>query len=272
VCSSDLEFLSALVSKDTQAIEPHIQLAELLLQLGQTDKAEQHIGLLLNKPVADKDHEKLLLTQARLKVAKNKQDEALVLLQALFKKNPANLMGRNLQAQILVNQGRNGEALAAIDEAIASSELPEFRMVQAQLLIKQKEYKAAEISLIRMRQLAPESDMAVLILSSIALLQNDTSKAEAVLREFLSAYPDALRVGHALGKILVQEERIAEAIIVYRDLSNRSGENPEILKTLGMLYFRYKDFEKSEQIFRKLYQQKADDYNSFYLAASLETA
>ena len=28
------EFLTALVSKDTQAIEPHIQLAELLLQLG----------------------------------------------------------------------------------------------------------------------------------------------------------------------------------------------------------------------------------------------
>lgn len=265
------EFLTALVAKDPQAVEPHIQLAELLLQLGRGDDAEQQIALLLKKPVAKGDQEKLLLTQARLKVSKDEMDHALQLLQELFSINPVNLPGRNLQAQILSTQGRIDDALAAIGDAIRSEERPEFLLLQAQLLIKKKEYKTAEISLMRMRRLAPDSDMAVLILSSIALLENNPSKAETVLREFLSSYPDALRVGHALGKILVQEERIAEAIIVYRDLSNRSGENPDILKTLGMLYFRYKDFEKSEQIFRKLYQERADDYSRFYLAASLET-
>lgn len=265
-----VRFLTALIEKEPEAIEPHIQLTSLLLQLGKTEEAERHIALLLNKELKKEDLEQLLLTQARMKVAKNKQDEALPLLDKLFKENPANLPGRDLQARILSSQSRYAEALAAINTAILSEELPEFRLLQAQLFLKQEDNKAARASLQRMRLLAPENDTAVLLLSNIALQDNDTNRAEKELRDFLNAYPDAIRVGHALGKVLIQQERIAEAILIYRDLANQSGQNPEILKTLGMLYFRYKDFEKSEATFRKLHQNNPDDQSRFYLAASLE--
>ncbi|NWF36295.1 tetratricopeptide repeat protein [Mariprofundus sp. KV] len=263
-------FLTALVEKEPEAIEPQIQLTSLLLQLGKTEEAERHIALLLKKELKKEDLEQLLLTQARMKVAKNKQDEALPLLDQLFKENPANLSGRDLQARILSGQSRYAEALAAIDVAIRSEELPEFRLLQAQLFLKQEDSKAARVSLQRMRLLAPENDTAVLLLSNISLQDNDTDRAEKELRDFLNAYPDAIRVGHALGKLLIQENRIAEAILIYRDLANQSGQNPEILKTLGILYFRYKDFEKSEATFKKLNQNSPDDQSRFYLAASLE--
>ena len=265
-----VEFLTGLVEKDPQAIEPHIQLTGLLLQLGKSEAAEKHIEVLLNKQVKKDDLEKLLLTQARLKVSKNQQDEALLLLQKLFIENPANLPGRDLQARILSGQKRYREALTAINDAILVDELPEFRLLQAQLLLKQKESKAAVIALQRMRLLAPENDTPVLLLSTIALQDKDSAKAESLLRDFLNAQPQAIRVGHTLGKLLIQENRVAEAIIIYRDLVNQSGQNAEIMKTLGMLYFRYKDFEKSEATFRKLHQSSPDDQSRFYLAASLE--
>ncbi|NWF37885.1 tetratricopeptide repeat protein [Mariprofundus sp. NF] len=265
-----VKFLTSLVEKDPEAIEPQIQLTSLLLQLGKSDDAEKQIALLLKKELKKDDLERLLLTQARMKVSKNLQDEALALLDELFKENPANLPGRDLQARILSGQKRFDEALTAINEAILIEELPEFRLLQAQLLLKQNDSKAARVSLQRMRLLAPENDTAVLLLSSIALNEDDSNSAEKELRDFLNAYPHAIRVGHALGKVLIEENRIAEAIMIYRDLVNQSGQNPEILKTLGMLYFRYKDFEKSEATFRKLHQNSPDDQSRFYLAASLE--
>ena len=264
------QLLSALVIKDPDSIVPHIQLAELLLQLGRAEEAEKQIALLLKKPLQKSDHEKLLLTQARLSVSQNQQKRALELLDELFKENPVNLPGRELQALILSDQKRLAEALAAIDEAILIEELAEFRLLQAQLLLKKNEKKAAEVALQRVRKLVPDNDTAVLMQSSIALQENDRAKAEAVLRDFLNAHPNALRVGHSLGKLMVQDNRIAEAIIVYRDIASRAGDNPEILKTLGMLYFRYKEFEKSEETFRKLLNIQPDDYNRYFLAASLE--
>ncbi|ATX81372.1 Tetratricopeptide repeat-containing protein [Mariprofundus ferrinatatus] len=264
------EFLTALVVRDPDSIEPHVQLAGLLLQLDRSDEAEMQIETLLKKPLQEGDHEKLLITQARLKVGSNKQEEALQLLDALFEKNPVHIQGRDLQARILADQNRLDDALAAIDKAILIEELPQFRLLQAQLLLKQQEYRAAEISLNRLRKLAPENDAAVLMLSNIALKENKLAKAEKILRDFLQANPDAILVGHALGKVMIQDKRIPEAIMVYRDLASRTGDNPEILRTLGMLYFRYHDFEKAEQTFRKLYQGNPDDESRFYLASSLE--
>ncbi|ATX80337.1 putative conserved protein HemY, contains two TPR repeats [Mariprofundus aestuarium] len=264
------QLLSALVTKDPDSIVPHIQLAELLLQLGHTEEAEKQIALLLKKNLQKDDHEKLLLSQARLSVSKNEQARALELLDELFKENPINLRGRELQALILSDQNRLAEALTAINESIQVEEIAELRLLQAQLLLKQHENRAAEVALQRIRKLVPDNDTAVLMQSSIALQENDRGKAEELLRDFLNEYPNAMRVGHALGKIMVQDNRIAEAIIIYRDIASRSGDSPEILKTLGMLYFRYNDFEGAEQTFRKLLNTQPDDHNRFFLAASLE--
>lgn len=264
------KFLSVLIEKDPKAIAPHIQLTSLLLQLGDTDGAEKQIELLLHKQVEKGDMENLLLTQARLKTAKDQISEALLQLNKLFEINPIHLHGRDLQARILSGQNRTDEALTAINSAILHAELPEFRLLQAQLFLKQNQLKDAEISLLRIRKLAPDNDKAVILLSTIALQQKDNSKAESILRDFYNEFPNALRVGHALGKVIMQEKRFAEAIIIYRDLVSRSGNNPEMLKTLGMLYFSYKDFSRSEKTFRKLHQIKTDDVSRFYLAASLE--
>ena len=58
--------------------------------------------------------------------------------------------------------------------------------------------------------------------------------------------------------------------MVYRDIANRSGNNPEILRQLGMLYFQHKDYAEAESIFRTLVDVRPDDMSRFYLAASME--
>ncbi len=266
-----IELLSALVEKEPSAMTPHLQLAALLLQTGRPVDAEQHIAELSKAPTLSAEQlEQLKLTQIRMLVTQGNMDQALSSLDAFLKTRPAHVMAREIQVRILANQNRVDEALAAINQAIAADELPELRLLQAQLLLKKNDLMAARVSLKRMLMLEPESDTAAIMLSGIALKENRAEDAENILRQFLLPYPQAMRVSHALGKMLTEQNRIAEAILIYRDADTQSGGNPDILRSLGMLYFRHQDFEKAEEIFSRLLQAEPTDQTRFYYATSLE--
>ncbi|GAV19705.1 tetratricopeptide repeat protein [Mariprofundus micogutta] len=267
-----IELLSALVEKDATAITPRIQLAALLLQSGRQADAEQHVTDLLVEPALSAEQfEQLKLTQIKMLVAKNKMDLALTELDGFLKTRPAHLAAREIQARIFANQDRLDEALTAMDAAIAAEELPEFRLLQAQLLLKNNDLMAARVSLRRMLKLEPASDTAAIMLSGIALKENKADQAEDILRQFLANYPEAVRISHVLGQLLLEQNRIAEAILIYRDAEVASGGgNPDILRSLGMLYFRHQDFGKAEETFSKLVELVPTDQSRFYYATSLE--
>jgi len=266
-----IKLLTVLVKKDPMAITPHIQLAGLLLQTGDKTAAKEHITILLAQPSLKPEQFELLeLSRIRLLISNNHVDKALSALNTFLKTRPGHVAARDIQARLLANQNRIDEALDAIHEAILAEERPEFRLLQAQLLLKKKRTAAARISLNRMMMLEPASDTAVIMLSGIALNENNQEKAEELLKQFLTAYPEAIRVSHALGKILISQNRIAEAILIYRDADTHSGGNPDVLKSLGLLYFRHKDSEKAEETFHRLLQTHPTDNSRFYYATSLE--
>jgi len=266
-----IQLLTALVKKDPTAISPHIQLAGLLLQTGNKVEAEKHISSLLLQPSLKPEQFELLeLSRIRLLASKQEMDPALTALQTFLKTRPAHIAARDLQVRLLANQNRISDALSAIQEAILAEERPEFRLLQAQLLLKQNNTAAARISLKRIVMLDPSSDTAVIMLSGIDLKENRAEEAENTLRKFLSSYPDAIRVSHALGKVLIEQNRIAEAILVYRNAETHADGNPEILKSLGMLYYRHKDLEKAEATFLRLLKAHPTDSSRFYYATSLE--
>lgn len=266
-----IEFLEALVKKDPKAIEPHIQLTELLLEFNKPDKAAVHLDALLEAPgLASDQHLRLQLLRIRLYLEQNQTDKALQATNNFLKTHPTHIMGRNIQAKILSSEKRFNEALAAIDEAIRIKERPEFRLLQAQLLIKSGDIITARKSLRRMLQMAPDNEAPVLLLSVLAIKSNHAKKAEKILRTFISGHPDSLRINLALGKLLIQQQRLFDAIMTYRDIDRISANNPDILRQLGMLYFQNKNYAEAEKTFRQLVGIRPDDMNRFYLAASLE--
>ncbi len=266
-----VELLTALIKKDPDAIDPHLQLITLLLASGQTDQASTHMDALLSsKKMTAGQLEKLQLARIRLFLAQGQPEQALQGIADFLKRHPAHISGRDLQARILSSEKRYDEALAAIAEAIRAKELPEFRLLQAQLMIKKGDIMAARISLVRMQKLAPDFEEPVLMLSMLAIKEKHIQEAEQILRDFIAGHPDSLRINLALGKLLIQEKRLFDAIMVYRDIATRSGNNPEILRQLGMLYFQHKDYAEAESTFRTLVDVRPDDMSRFYLAASME--
>jgi len=266
-----IQLLTALVKKDPQAITPHIQLAGLLLQTGNRIEAKKHITALLAQPSLKPEQFELLeLSRIRLLVSNQHEDQALDALQAFLKTRPAHVAARDIQARLLANQNRIDDALNALEVAILTEERPEFRLLQAQLLLKKNDLIAARIALKRMLMLDPANDTATIMLSGIALKEERTEAAENLLRQFIASYPDAIRASHALGKILIEQNRIAEAILVYRDADAQSNGNPDILKSLGMLYYRFKELDKAEETFLRLLQTHPTDSSRFFYATSLE--
>jgi len=266
-----IELLTALVKKDPDAIDPQLQLTTLLMASGQADKATRHMeALLASKKLTSEQQEQLQLARIRLFLAQGRVEMALEGINSFLKTRPAHIVARNIQVRILSSENRYDEAMAAIADAIRVKELPEFRLLQAQLMIKNGDIMAAKISLIRMQKLAPNLEAPVLMLSVLAIKNKHIDEAEKLLRDFVARHPESLRVNLALGKLLIQQKRLFDAIMVYRDIANRSGNNPDILRQLGMLYFQHKDYAEAEATFRNLVDVRPDDMSRFYLAASME--
>jgi len=266
-----IELLSALLKKDPSAIKPRFQLLELLLNAGQYNQAKQHVSeLLQTDDLSVEKRNRLKLDLIRIQAAQGQPDAALLGIENFLNTHTKNLHAHTLKIKLLVSQKHYDEALAALDKAIQIKELAEFRLLQAQLLIKKKQILAAKKSLVRMQALAPHHETPILLLSSIAFKEGNTKHAESLLHNFLSQQPASPRISHALAQLLLKDKRPVEAILVYRNAAKYSNNHPDILRALGMLYLHHNDYVDAEKTFRQLLELKPDDNSRFYLAASLE--
>ncbi|HKI61447.1 MAG TPA: tetratricopeptide repeat protein [Mariprofundaceae bacterium] len=266
-----VQMLEALVAKDNSAIDPHLQLVQLLLQYNQLDKAKVHIEQLRSAHNLDPaQRQQLDLFRIRLAYGQGKPDIALGMLDDFLSRQPKDIQALELKVQLLAEQKRLPEAVRVIKKAIHLQDTPQLRLLQAQILMQQDQIEGAKLALQHMRELDPDDDTPVLMLANIALKQNHPDEAEALLRAFLADHPESLRVSNALGRVMVQQNRLVEAILIYRDLDSRTGGEPSVLQALGLLYYQHKDFSNSATTFRKLISLQPSDEAFYYLGASLE--
>ncbi|PJC71437.1 MAG: hypothetical protein CO017_00005, partial [Zetaproteobacteria bacterium CG_4_8_14_3_um_filter_59_5] len=129
----------------------------------------------------------------------------------------------------------------------------------------------AEQALNTLIKLEPDESGPALMLSQLALRQGKPVKAENVLRHHLAGHPDALGVSNALGRMLVEQKRGAEAIAVYEDIAERTGGNVDVLTALGLLHYQQGDYDKAADTFRRVLKEHDDPRARFYLAACFES-
>jgi len=162
-------------------------------------------------------------------------------------------------------------ALKAIDAGLKSLPSPDFYRHQAMIYQHLGQLKKTITSLQHMQQLMPNDPLPVLLQSQLYLSQQNMADAEQILRDYLTEYPDALTVYNALGQILVQSNRLPEAIEIYQLLLVKSGSQAEVHSALGLIYFQTRQFSEAEQQFRQALAQKDNDEYRYYLGASLES-
>ncbi len=268
------QLLDVLVQKDPQAMTPRLQLAALLLQMGELDSAEKHLQQLrLSADALSRDERIRMHTlYARLLAARQQWSEALNELVLLQQEAPDNEEAYVLEAQVHLASKHPALALQAIEEGLKHHVSPRLLLFKARLLMQNGNLVQAEKTIVRLRKMQPENDAAVLLQGELAAKRHIPGRSEQLYREFLRQYPSALRVGSALGRLLINENRVREAIEVYERLAAQTGDNVSVLKTLGLLHFQQGDYAQAEKIFRDIEAKdgEQDEDIAFYLASSLE--
>jgi len=265
-------FLKAIAEKDPDALLPRMQLVETLLQNGRAAEAREPMKqLLAMEEVADDERSTIRMLQVQLLILDDKPDQAIVNLQSILHDSPDAYPARLMLIRLLISGSRYTEAHRAINDGLVNGENPQLYHIQAQLFIRQGDFNKAETSLNTLMQLEPDESGPVLMLSQLAMRMGKPVKAENLLRHHLTKHPESLGVSNALGRMLVEQKRGAEAISVYEDIAERTGGNADVLIALGLLHYQQGDFEKAAETFRRVLKEQEDSRAGFYLAACLES-
>lgn len=269
-----IQFLSALVSKNPDASVPRLQLAELLLRSNRAEQALKHIEVVIGKRKANaklsETETDAYVLYARALAMTKRHEKALDILSEVLNRQPGLLNARVLHISILASMNRLDEAHFSILQGLKQEKTPQLYKIEADLYIRQNKLDKAAVSLNRMRKLNPDDETPSLLLAQIAQRQKNNAKAETILRDFLDGHPESLLVRNALGRLLVQTGRMAEAIAIYKSIVRDTGGTSESHATLGLLYFQNEKYEEAAGEFAKALKVSDDDQSRFYLAASLE--
>ncbi len=264
-------FLTALLQKDPQAVLPRLQLVDLLLQLQQVDAAEKQARILIQRQdLGAEARAKALLLLARIHAVRGHNDKAIALLQPYLKHHPRADSVRRMLVRLLAAEERYSEAHRQIQEALKRGGDVRLYRLDAELYIREGKLRQAETVLRAMRKRVPDRPEPVVLLSRIAIQQGRNAEAEHLLRDYLKTHPDSLSVSNALGRLLVRQGHLKEAIEIYESISRRTGNRPEVLTALGLLYYQHQDYARAATAFRRALAKSPSNKLRLYLAASLE--
>ena len=264
-------FLSVVVAKDPTAAEPRMELAGLYMHLNQPALALQQIDAARKIPGLSADQrDHLDMLHVRALFGSGKADQAIDELTKLVAARPDLSSARQILVQWLAGSGRLNEALATIRDGIKRADSPELRLLQAQIYVHQGDMAKARRALQHMRRLVPDDNTPVLMLAAIAIQQHRPARAEALLRSYLQGHADDTQVGNMLGRLLVHQGRIKEAIDLYTQISQQTGGEPDVLIALGLLYFQQGDYADAATQFQAALDKRPDSQTHYYLGLSQE--
>ncbi len=266
-----IAFLTALVQKDDKAVNPRLQLAELLLMRGNSKQAIEHIETVLAQGNFDESRRPAIsLLHARALATAGKKNEAIPELEKVLLAHPKHFAARLLLIRLYMGTGKMDAAHESVRQGIAEEDTLALRQLQAQLYIRDGKPQKAWDTYEAMRKMAPDDETPVMMLHDLANNMGDAAAAEKVLRDFLSGHADALRITAMLGRLLAGQKRLDEAIAVYESLAEKTHGDADILTSLGLLHYQKNDYEQAEALFRESLKTRPNAAIRFYLAAALD--
>jgi tetratricopeptide (TPR) repeat protein len=229
-----IQTLRGAIARGAAGDPPRLLLAELLLKLGRLDEAEREFRTVLK---ASSGNARAQLGLSRVLVLKDQLAEAVETLRAAKSHPSTRKAAHQLLAQAEQRLGKTSAAEAALAQA---SQLPrdapwphdpltgvlEDRRVGRQSYLDraaalQRSGALKEANEVAQQMERKYHDVYLLVEGRERLEQGNAAGAEAALREALQLEPDSTEIVHTLGQALAAQEKLEEAVNLYRGLLKR---------------------------------------------------
>lgn len=262
-----VHFLNALVEQQPDVTETRLQLAQMLMQSGQSGAALPHLKVLLD---SINGPEAVQVMYAQALIMQNQPEAALAQLNRILVTSPDNTNAVILKTQLLLQLAMIDMAAETLQTALQHQQTAELYALLGRIRLEQHKDKEAIAAFLKALKLNPDHEQVLLTMIQTQIHDKQRDAAEKNLREFIASHPNAFQSRNALGRMLVESGRAQEAIHLYQSLADDTHGNVDALTALGILYFQNNQFAEAEARFRETLKKSDSDIARFYLGACLE--
>jgi len=271
-----VRFLSTLVKKEPNEVLPRFELVDLLLAGGKKKEAMGYIEAMSQPAVDALADEELLQYQqlyARSLIANGQTEQATTLLEDVLIKQPDNIDVRLLLARVYAIHGKYILAHETLTNGLKRKKDVRLQNMQVQLYLQQGRFSDADKTLARMQSDYPEQEDIVLQRAHLAEKQGAGVKAEMLLKAFIDTHEKtAVQSYHMLAGIYVRQNRLTPAIATYKTMLPLTGDDSEVLMSLGKLYYQMQAFAEARDYFKRAVTQLTPQKQGLEVSEALATA
>ena len=185
--------------------------------------------------------------------------EALDVYAGMTKAFPKSAVAHQLRGQLLVREGRLGDARAAFQKALELSPL-NYPTIEQLVELDLREGKTAE-ALSRAQaelQRNPKSASRQVLLAKVYFSVTNHVEAEKTLRSAIELEPDSIEAPVWLARMLSKTGRVPEALASLRQASARKPNEIAVLMQIGMLESELGNDAAARDAYEQLLKVKSD--------------
>ena len=199
----------------------------------------------------------VMLKKAKISALLNQSDEVEQQLQAAIDKHPSALKPKVLLGQLYLKQGRpdkTNRVLAGLQGDAANK--MSYLELKASALLAEGKLKDAEVITKRMMSLQPNNKRAALLDASVQSGLGNSLKAEQRLTSMLESEPGDNQLKFALAKVLVSNDKVAEADKLLSQLPKESLGYPDVLALKSTIAASKGDTKKAAALALQVFEKQ----------------
>jgi tetratricopeptide (TPR) repeat protein len=202
--------------------------------------------------------------QIRTLMAMGKTKRAIARCRQRLKESPDNAFLHNMLGEIYLNQKAYSKAAKAFNRTIdlAPNLIQPYRNLARTYTVQGKTGEAIQQIEERLRA-NPGAIRLAFLMGLLCEANNDTEKAITYYRQVMEKAPDFIPAVNNLAFLIAEgggtEKEMDEALKLALKAVERLPDQPQIVDTLGWVYYRRGEIEKAYGQFERLLEKGADD-------------
>jgi lipopolysaccharide biosynthesis regulator YciM len=256
--------LKETVNADSENVDAYLRLAQLLMELGEAERAGRIYQMLaVRRNLSARDEQKVLLALAHEHLRANRVNRAISLLEQVSERDPRDTAGRELLLFVYLQTERWDEVKALLKDLVrlqkdkhrAALYLTESG---ARLFAKEPETAAGYFN--QALDLDGKSVPALIYAGDALYAQDKMPEAVARWKQVLGIHPDlSFMVRERIEKAFYESGKYEEIVKIYEDLIARTPDDANLYVPLARIYAKKGDAARAQSVLGRIPAKAQDD-------------